>query len=83
MDAEAVLDGVGRIATRFAAERQERQRRRELDQADFDELARAGFLLTGVGAPEGGLFESVSRSTRPIAEILRTLARGDPSVALV
>jgi alkylation response protein AidB-like acyl-CoA dehydrogenase len=36
-----------------------------------------------VGARQGGLFETVSRSTRPIAEILRTLARGDPSVALV
>lgn len=83
MDAGAVLDEAKRIATRFAAERQERQRRRELDQSDFHELARAGFLLTGVGAPEGGLFESVSRSTRPIAEILRTLGRGDPSVALV
>jgi alkylation response protein AidB-like acyl-CoA dehydrogenase len=83
MDAGVVLGEVRRIAARFASERQERQRRRELDQSDFDELARAGLLLTGVGAPEGGLFESVSRSTRPIAEILRTLARGDPSVALV
>lgn len=83
MDAGAVLDEAKRIAARFAAERPERQRRRELDQRDFDELADAGFLLTGVGAPEGGLFDTVSRSTRPIAEILRTLARGDPSVALV
>lgn len=83
MDAGAVLDEVKRIATRFAAERQERQRRRELDPGDFDALGRAGFLLTGVGAPEGGLFDTVSHSTRPIAEILRSLARGDPSVALV
>jgi alkylation response protein AidB-like acyl-CoA dehydrogenase len=83
MDAGAVLDKVRAVATRFAAERPERQRRRELDPADFDELAGAGVLLTGVGAPDGGLFESVSRSTRPIGEILRTVARGDPSVALV
>jgi alkylation response protein AidB-like acyl-CoA dehydrogenase len=83
MDAGAVLDEVERIAARFAAHRPERQRRRELDPADFDDLARVGFLLTGVGTPQGGLFESVRSSTRPIAEILRTLARGDPSVALV
>ena len=83
MDAGAVLDGVRRIATRFAAERPERQRRRELDRNDFDELAEAGFLLTGVGANDGGLFETVRSSTRPVAEILRTLAHGDPSVALV
>ena len=83
MDAGAVLDEVGRIAARFAADRPERQRRRELDPVDYDDLARAGFLLTGVGTGHGGLFESVRASTRPIAEILRTLARGDPSVALV
>jgi alkylation response protein AidB-like acyl-CoA dehydrogenase len=83
MDAGAVLDKVGALAARFAAERPERQRRRELDPVDFEELAGAGVLLTGVGVPDGGLFESVSRSTRPIGEILRTLARGDPSVALV
>jgi alkylation response protein AidB-like acyl-CoA dehydrogenase len=83
MDAGAVHDEVERIAARFAADRPERQRRRELDPVDFDDLARAGFLLTGVGTPQGGLFESVPASTRPIAEILRTLARGDPSVALV
>lgn len=78
-----MLDEVGRIAARFAADRQERQRRRELDPADFDDLAGAGFLLTGVGARQGGLFDTVRSSTRPIAEILRILARGDPSVALV
>src|SRR5919198_1797478 len=83
MDARAVRDEVQRIARRFAADRPERQRRHELDPGDFDDLAGAGFLLTGVGAPDGGLFESVRSSTRPISEILRTLARGDPSVALV
>jgi alkylation response protein AidB-like acyl-CoA dehydrogenase len=31
----------------------------------------------------GGLWVDLATSTRPIAEILRTLARGDPSVALV
>ena len=42
-----------------------------------------GFLLTGVPASMGGLWRDVASSTRPIAELLRTLARGDPSVALV
>jgi len=83
MDAGAVLDEVGRIAARFAADRPERQGRQQLDPVDFDDLAGAGFLLTGVGTRQGGLFESVRASTRPTAEILRTLARGDPSVALV
>jgi alkylation response protein AidB-like acyl-CoA dehydrogenase len=78
-----VLGEVRQIAARFAADRQQRQLRRALDPADFDELAGAGFLLTGVEAGDGGLFETVRSSTRPIAEILRTLARGDPSVALV
>ena len=83
MDAGSVLAEVGQIATRFAANRQDRQGRRELDPVDFDDLAKAGFLLTGVQSRHGGLFETVRSSVRPIAEIVRTLARGDPSVALV
>lgn len=83
MDPESVRLEVQRIAERFAADRHDRQRRRELDPADFEDLAKAGYLLTGVPASAGGLFESVARSTRPTAEILRTLARGDTSVALV
>lgn len=83
MDARAVLDEVSQIAGTFAADRHDRQRRRELDQADFDALAKAGFLMTGVPARAGGLFESVAASTRPTAEILRALAHGDSSVALV
>lgn len=67
----------------FALDRHERQRRRELDRADFEALAAAGFLRTGVSVEQGGLFASVPRSTRGVAEILRTLAHGDSSVALV
>lgn len=83
MDPRAVLEEVTRIAERFAGDRHDRQPRRELDPSDFDELAKAGYLLTGVPVEQGGLFEDVARSTRPTAEILRTLARGDSSVALV
>ena len=83
MGYDNVLEEVARIADRFAGDRKERQRRRELDPADFEDLAKAGFLLTGVPAEHGGLFENVGSSSRPTAEILRTLARGDSSVALV
>lgn len=74
---------VAEVAERFAADRPDRQLRRGLEPEDFRELAEAGLLLTGVPATAGGLWEDPPRSTRPIAEILRTLARGDPSVALV
>lgn len=83
MDASKVLDEVARVSAGFAADRYQRQRRRELDPADFAELRKAGLHLTGVPATSGGLFESVAKSTRPVAEALRTLARGDSSVALV
>ncbi len=83
MEANEILQEVRRIADGFAAERRDRQRRRELDRADFAKLASAGFLLTGVPAKAGGLFESVPRSTRTIAEMLRAIAHGDASVALV
>jgi alkylation response protein AidB-like acyl-CoA dehydrogenase len=83
MDEATVLRAVGSIAKGFATDRHNRQRRRELDPADFEALRRAGFFLTGVPVEAGGLFASVAKSTRPIAEIVRALARGDSSVALV
>lgn len=83
MDTQTVLANVREIAESFAAERAERQQRRSLDPADFDRLRDAGFLLTGVPVEYGGLWQDAARSTRQISEILRTLARGDASVALV
>jgi alkylation response protein AidB-like acyl-CoA dehydrogenase len=83
MDAAQVLSSVTAVADGFARERATRQRRRGLERADFDALARAGFLLTGVPAEQGGLFRDVASSTRPITDILRVLGRADPSVALV
>lgn len=79
----AVYDRVTEIAAGFADQRAERQRRRELDPADFERLREAGFLLVGVPEALGGLWASAARSTRPICELLRTLAQGDPSAALV
>ena len=83
MNPKDVLEQVRNLADRFAADRHDRQRRRELDAVDFEQLTAAGFLLTGVSAELGGIFENVPRSTRAVAEILRALAHGDSSVALV
>lgn len=83
MDAAAILRNVRDLAAGFAAQRAERQQRRALAPADFDALRKAGVPLTGVPVELGGVWEDVPRSTRPVCEILRTLAHGDPSVALV
>jgi alkylation response protein AidB-like acyl-CoA dehydrogenase len=83
VNADTVLSRVAAVAQDFAADRPARQLRRYLDSADFDRLAGAGFLLTGVTAEQGGLWTDLAVSTRPVSEILRTLARGDASVALV
>jgi len=83
VDIQTILKNVGDLSVRFAAERQERQQRRALVGADFAALRDAGFLLTGVPIEQGGVWEDVRRSARPICEILRILAHGDPAVALV
>jgi len=80
---ERVRAAVGDVAAGFATERDVRGRRTELDPADFAALARAGFLLTGVPVERGGLWAGVERSTRVYCAMLRELARGDPSLALV
>jgi len=83
MNAQTVLENVREVSARFAQDRKARQVRRHLDAADFAQLKDAGFLLTGVAVAHGGLWSSVRESSRPICEILRTLAHGDASVALV
>lgn len=74
---------VTEVAGGFAAQRAERQQRRHLDPADFDALADAGLLRTGLPTDRGGLFSTVAASARDLCELFRTLAHGDPSVALV
>jgi alkylation response protein AidB-like acyl-CoA dehydrogenase len=81
--ASTVLERVKEIAERFDADRTARQQRRSLDPADFAALREAGFLHTGVPAGSGGLYTDRAASTRPVCEILRALAHGDSSVALV
>ncbi|HVB15473.1 MAG TPA: acyl-CoA dehydrogenase family protein, partial [Stellaceae bacterium] len=78
-----VSEKIRAISGEFAADRRERQRRRELAPADFARLREAGFPLTGVPVDQGGVWESLSRSARPICDMLRVLAHGDSSVALV
>jgi alkylation response protein AidB-like acyl-CoA dehydrogenase len=74
---------VASIAHTFAADRPARQLRRHLERADFDQLREAGLPLVALPVDAGGLWQSVAESTRPICQTLRTLARGDSSVALV
>lgn len=83
MDAAKVLEGVQSIAEVWTSDRAARQQRRALDPADFAALRDAGFTLTGVPLEAGGIWRDVRTSTRDVAEILRTLARVDSSVALV
>jgi alkylation response protein AidB-like acyl-CoA dehydrogenase len=83
MDARTILANVRQVSAHFAAERRERQQRQGLVAADFAQLREAGFPLVGVPVDHGGIWESVRQSTRPLCELLRTLAHGDSSVALV
>ena len=78
-----LLGEVAEVANEWRSNRPERQARRGLDRADFERLAQAGFLRVAVPEDMGGLWRSVGASTRPICEVLRTLAAADPSVALV
>jgi len=78
-----LTNGVTELASEWRTQRAERQARRQLDQSDFARLADTGFLLVGVPEAMGGLWRSLPESTRAICGVLRTLAAGDPSVALV
>ena len=79
----ALHHDIGTIADEWRSNRSERQARRSLDPADFERLAKAGFLHVAVPEEMGGLWRSVAETTRPICDVLRTLAAADPSVALV
>ncbi len=83
MESQAVISELERIATSFAQDTVGRQKRRELDPADFEQIKAAGFLMTGVPEEQGGLWRGLSGSARSYSMMVRTLAHGDPSVALV
>jgi alkylation response protein AidB-like acyl-CoA dehydrogenase len=78
-----VTDNVKQVAEVWGTQRSERQRRRALDPADFRQLRDTGYLLGAVPSDLGGLWRTVPESTRFLSELLRTLARSDPSAALV
>jgi alkylation response protein AidB-like acyl-CoA dehydrogenase len=82
-DTQSILSNVREIACDFASQRQERQRRRELIKEDFDRLRESGYLMVAVPTEFGGIWDGDSTGTRKVCEILRTLAHGDSSVALV
>jgi alkylation response protein AidB-like acyl-CoA dehydrogenase len=83
VDIPSITENVRAVSAQFAQDRRRRQQRRELDPSDFDQLKAAGVHLAGVLAEHGGLWKSTSQSTRAICEVLRVLAHGDSSVALV
>lgn len=83
MDIETVQAQVENVARDFAAQRPMRQLRRSLDPDDFKRLADAGFTAIGAPAAMGGLWVDMQTSVRPACDLVRTIARGDPSVALV
>jgi alkylation response protein AidB-like acyl-CoA dehydrogenase len=74
---------VASVAARWRDERAERQARRRLERADFDELRETGLLRLVVPADEGGAWVDMATSTRAIARVYRHLAGADASVALV
>lgn len=78
-----VIHDLALIARDFATATIERQKRRHLEAEDFEQLRAAGFLLTGVPMAQGGLWQDPAGSARDYGEMVRTVAHGDPSVALV
>jgi alkylation response protein AidB-like acyl-CoA dehydrogenase len=74
---------IASLADGFAAQRADRQQRRQLDPADFAQLRAAGLPLLSVPVRYGGLWESRTQSTRALAELFRLLGRADSSLALV
>jgi alkylation response protein AidB-like acyl-CoA dehydrogenase len=83
MPPDDVAAAITALADTWRGQRAERQARRHLEQADFDALRDAGFLRLAVPEGQGGCWRSLPESTRAVAEVLRTMARADSSVALV
>jgi alkylation response protein AidB-like acyl-CoA dehydrogenase len=71
------------LAATWRDARAERQARRHLEQDDFDAIRDTGFLRLVAPEDAGGSWRSPAASARGVCDVLRTLAGGDPSVALV
>lgn len=78
-----VIDAVEALADKWRGERDDRLQRRDLDPADFAALADTGFGRLIVPVEQGGFWTTLGESGPVIVEAIRTLARGDQSVALV
>ncbi len=78
-----VQANVAELSTKYADDGQARRERRQLHSEDFAELVTAGLHLTGLPRAHGGLWDSPANSVRQYCKLFRTLAHGDPSVALV
>jgi alkylation response protein AidB-like acyl-CoA dehydrogenase len=83
MNFQKLEDNLDALVSDWMSGRAERMARRVLDPVDFSRLATAGLTLTGVPAELGGLWRGATQSARPVAMLLRKLARVDPSLALV
>lgn len=78
-----VLAAARRLADDWRRERSDRLRRDRLDESDFAAIAKTGYYRLAVPEAQDGSWRSVARSTREICDVLRVLAAGDPSPALV
>jgi alkylation response protein AidB-like acyl-CoA dehydrogenase len=81
-DAMGIDAAVRELAAGWRGQRAERQARRHLERADFDDLRDTGLLGMAVPVASGGLWEGPG-SARRLCEVYRHLAGADPSVTLV
>src|SRR5262245_65542111 len=77
-NAEALLARTREVAAGLAKERSSRQLRRRLEPSDFQRLHDIGLHLVSVPVAYGGMWEDLSRSVRPLCELLRILATEIP-----
>jgi len=80
--AETFLANIRDHAAGLASDRAERQRRRNLDPTDYHALRDIGLHLATVPVCYGGMWESPTCSMRTLCDAYRSLAAGDPSLAL-
>lgn len=80
---EQLGEEVAAVTEEWRADRSARLARRGLDAGEFARLAGAGWLQVAVPEEDGGLWRGVAQTVTPACELVRELARADPSVALV
>lgn len=83
IEMHTIKENVEKLAQKFSINRNTRQKRKSLCQEDFDDLQKTGYLSMSVPVAYGGTWVNVQQSLPPICDILRILAQGDSSVALV